>query len=133
MMANEAGAPVVLVIEDHEANLMLTRAVLRRAGYRVDEARSAEEALQHLSAARPDAILMDVHLPGQDGLALTRHIKADPATSAIPVIALTADAMSGDAERCLEAGCAGYISKPIDTRSFAATLAGILEGQAQRV
>jgi CheY-like chemotaxis protein len=109
----------ILVVEDNEANQLLASAVLEREGYSVDLAGSSEEALERLNAGAPDLILMDVQLPGQDGLELTRQLKADPTTAAIPIVALTALAMAGDRERTLAAGCLGYISKPIDTRTFA--------------
>jgi len=110
--------PLILVVEDNEANQLLTRAVLELAGYRVVIAGSAAEALERVHALTPDLILMDVQLPGQDGLTLTRTLKADSSSAGIPVVALTAHAMPGDREQALRAGCAGYISKPIDTRTF---------------
>jgi two-component system, cell cycle response regulator DivK len=110
---------LILVVEDNETNQMLVRAVLELDGYKVAVAASAGEAWQELHQNTPGLILMDVQLPGQDGLSLTRELKADPATSAIPIVALTAHAMSGDREMALKAGCAGYIAKPIDTRKFA--------------
>lgn len=97
---------------------MLARAVLERAGFQVEIAGSASDALAQLNARAPDLILMDVQLPGQDGLSLTRQLKSDPTTTHIPIVALTAHAMTGDRELALEAGCAGYISKPIDVRSL---------------
>lgn len=109
---------LVLVIEDNEANQMLARAVLERAGFQVEIAGSASDALAQLNARAPDLILMDVQLPGQDGLSLTRQLKSDATTTHIPIVALTAHAMTGDRELALEAGCAGYISKPIDVRSL---------------
>jgi CheY-like chemotaxis protein len=109
---------LILVVEDNEANQLLVRAVLELDGHRVDMAGSAPEAHDQIRACAPDLILMDVQLPGQDGLALTRDLKADPATADIPVVALTAHAMTGDRELALRAGCIGYISKPIDTRTF---------------
>jgi len=109
---------LILVVEDNEANQLLTSAVLEREGYRVAVAATVSEALKQLHACTPDLILMDVHLPGQDGLSLTRKLKADPATARIPIVALTAYAMVGDREHALAAGCAGYIPKPIDTRTF---------------
>ncbi len=109
---------LILVVEDNEANQMLVRAVLELEGYRVELADSASEALERLREYPPDLILMDVQLPGEDGLSLTRRLKADPATSAIPIVALTAHAMTGDREVALSAGCSGYIAKPIDTRTF---------------
>jgi CheY-like chemotaxis protein len=110
---------LILVVEDNETNQMLVRAVLELDGYRVAVASSAGEAWDEVRRNTPGLILMDVQLPGQDGLSLTRELKADPATSGVPVVALTAHAMNGDRELALEAGCAGYIAKPIDTRTFA--------------
>ncbi|TMC92334.1 MAG: response regulator [Chloroflexi bacterium] len=109
-------APLILLVEDNETNQMLAMTVLQRDGYRVDVAGSSEEAALRLAAARPDLILMDLQLPGQDGLSLTRALKEDPATTSIPIVAMTAHAMLGDADEALAAGCAGYIAKPIDTR-----------------
>ncbi len=111
--------PVALVVEDNEVNQLLTASVLEREGFVVDLAADSIQALEQLRARTPDVILMDVQLPGVDGLALTRQIKADPATARITIVALTAHAMAGDREQTLAAGCAGYISKPIDTRTFA--------------
>ena len=108
--------PLILLVEDNETNQMLAMTVLQRDGYRVDVAGSSEEAALRLAAARPDLILMDLQLPGQDGLSLTRALKEDPATTSIPIVAMTAHAMLGDADEALAAGCAGYIAKPIDTR-----------------
>ena len=114
------GSAVILIVEDNEANRLLASAVLEREGYRVEMAGNSQEALELLDSHAPDLILMDVQLPGLDGLSLTRQLKADQRTAAIPVVALTALAMMGDRERTLEAGCSGYISKPINTRTFAA-------------
>jgi CheY-like chemotaxis protein len=107
---------LILVVDDNDAGQLLVRTVLELEGFRVDSASSSEEVLERLNVCRPDLILMDVQLPRQDGLALTRQLKADPSTDAIPVVALTANAMAGDREQALAAGCIGYISKPIDTR-----------------
>ena len=109
---------LILVVEDNEANQMLTRAVLELDGHEVCVAASADEALAQIRSRAPQLILMDVQLPGRDGLSLTRALKSDPVTSSIPVVALTAHAMNGDREQALHAGCAGYIAKPIDTRTF---------------
>jgi len=113
-------SPLILVVDDNDAGLLLVRAVLELDGFRVDSAGSSEEVLECLNARVPDLILMDVQLPGQDGLSLTRQLKADPATATIPIVALTAHAMAGDREQALAAGCSGYISKPIDTRTLGA-------------
>lgn len=121
---------LILVVEDNEANQMLVRAVLEMEGYRVVLAGSADEAVDELARDTPVMILMDVQLPGRDGLTLTRQLKADPATSGIPIVALTAHAMHGDREIAIEAGCLGYISKPIDTRTFASEVRRFLDRQA---
>jgi CheY-like chemotaxis protein len=110
---------LILVVDDNDAGLLLACAVLELDGFRVDSADSSEMVLERLKVRTPDLILMDVQLPGQDGLSLTRQLKADPATAAILIVALTAHAMAGDREQALAAGCVGYISKPIDTRTLA--------------
>jgi CheY-like chemotaxis protein len=120
------GPATILIVEDNEANRLLAGAVLEREGYRVEMAGNAEEALQKLANGSPDLILMDVQMPGMDGLTLTRRLKGDARTADIPVVALTALAMMGDRERTLEAGCSGYISKPINTRTFAAEVSKFL-------
>jgi two-component system, cell cycle response regulator DivK len=109
---------LILVVDDNFAGQLLVCSVLEFEGFRVDSAGSSEEVIERLHARPPDLILMDVQLPGQDGLALTRQLTADPATAAIPIIALTANAMTGDREKAIAAGCKGYISKPIDTRTL---------------
>ncbi|HKC18854.1 MAG TPA: response regulator [Candidatus Dormibacteraeota bacterium] len=116
----------ILVVEDNPANQMLVQAVLEIDGYRVVVTASANEAVEQIRRETPDLILMDVQLPGQDGLSFTRQLKADAATANIPVVALTAHAMSGDRDLALEAGCSGYIAKPIDTRMFADQVRGFL-------
>lgn len=103
---------VVLIVEDNPANLLLARAMLERTGCQVIEARSADEARRSLQRVTPDVILMDVGLPGQDGLSLTRELKAMAETAVIPIVALTAHAMQRDRDRALAAGCDGYLSKP---------------------
>jgi two-component system, cell cycle response regulator DivK len=111
---------MILIVEDNEANRLLAGAVLEREGYRVEMAENSAQALDLLGRRAPDLILMDIQLPGLDGLTLTRQLKRDTKTAAIPVVALTALAMTGDRERTIAAGCSGYISKPINTRTFAA-------------
>lgn len=111
-------SPLILVVDDNESGQLLARSVLESEGFLVDTAGSSEDVLERLRARRPDLILMDIQLPGQDGLSLTRQLKADPATAAIPIVALTAHAMPGDREEAIAAGCAGYLSKPIDTRAL---------------
>ena len=104
----------ILVVDDNPANLKLVRVLLMSVGYRVVTAVDADDALRALQQEHPALILMDLQMPGMDGLALTRQLKADPGTRHIVVIALTAYAMKGDAERAFEAGCDDYMSKPID-------------------
>jgi len=116
----------VLVVEDNEANQLLARYVLEREGYRVEVAGAADEALEKVDEKLPSLILMDVQLPGRDGLSLTRQLKASPTTANVPIIALTAGAMSGDREATIAAGCAGYISKPIDTKTLGDQIRAIL-------
>jgi CheY-like chemotaxis protein len=109
---------LILIVDDNEAGMFLACSVLQREGFQVDSAGSSEEVLKCLSVHTPDLILMDVQLPGQDGLALTRQLKANPSTAGIPIVALTAHAMAGDQDVAFAAGCSGYISKPINTRAF---------------
>jgi len=114
----EGPGSLILVVEDNPANLKLVREVLKSRGYRVLEATSGEEALDAVKFIRPDLILMDIQLPGMDGLAATRKLKSDPSTRDIPTIALTAHVLKRDEARVLDAGCAGFIPKPIDTVHF---------------
>ena len=112
------GAVPILVIDDNPLNAKLTRLLLSRHGYLVATARDADEALALIETVKPHLILMDLQLPRLDGFALTRQLKRNPALRDVIVIALTAYAMKGDEQRALEAGCDGYISKPIDTRTL---------------
>jgi len=116
----------ILVVDDHPTNLKLCKVMLSVDGYEVHTAADAEEALVLLGTVHPGLILMDLQLPGLDGLELTRRLKADPATRDIVVVALTAYAMQGDEQKALDAGCDGYVAKPIDTRLLAATVAKYL-------
>ena len=115
-------APLVLLVEDNETNQLLLTAVLERDGYRVNVAGSAEEARKLIDGETPDLILMDLQLPGLDGLSFTRALSLDSATASIPVIAVTAHVMLGDEQQALAAGCVGYIPKPIDTRALGESL-----------
>lgn len=110
----------ILVVDDNATNLKLAAEVLEVDGCEVLRAGDAEQALALLQRTSPDLILMDIALPGIDGLELTRRLKSDPQLRSTPVVALSAFAMKGDEARALAAGCDGYITKPIDTRSFAA-------------
>lgn len=120
----------VLIVDDNRINLELAQAILENAGHEVRIAADADEALAAIAAERPGLILMDVQLPGIDGLALTRRLKSDPATRAVPIVALTAYAMKGDAEKAREAGCDGYISKPIEVRTLPKIVEGFLAREA---
>lgn len=116
----------ILVVDDNPTNLKLAADLLEVEGYTVDRAYDAEHALQAIARRRPDLILMDVALPGMDGLTLTRQLKADAATRSICIVALTAFAMKGDDQKARDAGCDGYIPKPIDTRKLPVLVAKML-------
>lgn len=120
-------AQSILIVDDNPANMKLVRVLLSGEGYAVRTALDAKEALAELKTSKPNLILMDIQLPGMDGLELTRKLKSDPATQDIKIVGLTAYAMRGDQERILAAGCDGYIPKPIDTRTLANSIKGYLE------
>lgn len=111
-------APTILVVDDHPTNLKLVSDLLAFEGYEVLRAVDAEQALVLLATTLPDLILLDIALPGMDGLTLTRRLRADARTASLRIVALTAFAMVGDEAKAREAGCDGYISKPIDTRAL---------------
>lgn len=115
---SETGARV-LVVEDNDMNMQLVEYLLEGGGYQIVKAASGEDALSVARTGEPvDLILMDIHLPGIDGLSVVNEMKSDARTRGIPILALTAHAMRGDRDRFLEAGCDGYISKPIDVKTF---------------
>lgn len=116
----------ILLVEDNAVNRRLAQFLLKSKGYEVWEATTAPEAFATLKERRPDLILMDIQLPEVDGLTATRHLKADPTTQDIPVVAVTSYAMKGDETRALEAGCSGYVTKPIDKTLFLETVAKVL-------
>ena len=122
--------PRVLVVDDNPLNLELASYVLAADGLAVATAGDADEALCRIADFQPDLILMDIQLPGMDGLALTRRLKADPATRLIVVVAFTAYAMKGDEAAMRAAGCDGYLAKPIDVARFAAQVRGLLGAAA---
>ena len=122
-MANE----LILIVEDNEKNRKLARDVLTHQGYRVAEAESAEDGLALVARERPRLILMDIHLPGIDGIEALRRLRADAATRTIPVIAVTASAMTHDRQKILAAGFDGYQSKPISVRPFLAAVREALD------
>lgn len=113
-MFDMGGIATVLYIEDNQENRLLVRRILQAEGYNVLEADSAQQALEIVLTQPPDLILMDINLPEVDGYTLTSQLKSIPSLGRIPIVALTANVMKGDRERTLEAGCDGYIQKPID-------------------
>ena len=113
----------VMIVEDNELNMKLFHDLLEAHGYQTVGTRNGIEALDLARKHHPDLILMDIQLPGIDGLQATAQLRADQATRRIPVVALTALAMKGDEERIRAAGCDGYIAKPLDYKSFLATVA----------
>lgn len=116
----------ILIVDDNTTNLKLVRLLLAGEGYMVRTAEDADEATRVLAEFHPRLILMDIQLPGIDGLTLTSRLKSDPATRDIVIVALTAYAMKGDEARALAAGCDGYITKPIDTRALSQQVAAYL-------
>jgi CheY-like chemotaxis protein len=121
-MANE----LILVVEDHEKNRKLVRDVLTVQGYRLAEAENGEEGVRIAQELRPDLILMDIQLPGIDGIEALRQLRADARTRAIPVMAVTASAMTHDRQKIMAAGFDGYQSKPISVRPFLETVRALL-------
>ena len=119
----DTGKITILVVEDNELNMKLVKTLLEFGGYRVVTAADAEKGIKLAREHHPDLVLMDIQLPGMDGLTATGIIKNDPELSQTPVIALTSFAMQGDEEKALDAGCDGYITKPIDTREFCIRIA----------
>ena len=118
----------ILVVEDSAMTVELVAGLLVVAGYQVLKAETAERGISSAIDHQPDLILMDLALPGLDGLEATRRLKQDPRTVRIPVVALTAQVMQGDEARARAAGCSGFIAKPIDTRTFAKTVAEFIHG-----
>ena len=108
----------ILLIEDNAQNRYLANFLLNRRGHEILEAETGPLGLEMAARERPDLILLDIQLPGMDGHAVARALKADPALKAIPVVAVTSYAMAGDREKCLEAGAEGYIEKPINPETF---------------
>lgn len=122
----------ILCVEDNPQNMRLVRKILCSAGYEVIEAVDGNSGIAAAYEQNPDLILMDVNLPDIDGLEATRQLKAAPQISAIPILALTANAMHGDRERCLEAGCNGYIPKPITKNELLNTVAHFVKQSEQK-
>ncbi|MDH4266755.1 MAG: response regulator [Deltaproteobacteria bacterium] len=122
----------ILVIEDNTRNMKLVRSLLQRSPYKILEAIDAESGIRLAREHRPGLILMDIQLPGMDGLSATRVIKEDPGLQKIPVVALTAYAMEGDVEKAMEAGFNGYISKPFDIHGFIDTINKLFQDGHER-
>jgi len=118
---------LILVVEDNPTNQLLTTMVLNRDGFETAVAESAEDALVFMKSRRPDLILMDVQLPGMDGLTFASSLRSIPEAAGVPVVALTSHAMRGDRERAIAAGCVGYLSKPIDTRTLSDELRALIK------
>lgn len=117
----------VLIVEDNPVNLRLAQFLLEKKGFSVRKAGSGPECLAEMNRELPDIVLMDIQLPGEDGLAVTRKIRSDPRMAGVIVVALTAHAMAGDREKILGAGCDGYIAKPVDPQGLAGEVARYLE------
>ena len=118
---------LILLVEDNEKNRKLAHDVLVHQGYRVADAESGEHALQLARQERPDLVLMDIHLPGIDGIAALQQLRADPATRSIPVMAVTASAMTHDRAKIMAAGFDGYQSKPISVKPFLVAVRELLD------
>ena len=116
----------VLYVEDNEFNRKIVRQLLIRTSYRLIEAVDGEAGVATAREAVPDLVIMDIQLPKMSGLEATRQLRADPVTAPIPVIVITSFALAGDEEKAREAGCDGYVSKPIDTRTLPALVAAHL-------
>lgn len=116
----------ILIIEDNLLNLELATDLLEANGFVVHSAQTAEEGLRLARTLLPDLVLMDFSLPGMDGLSATKSLKADPATRQLVVAGLTANAMKGDEQLALAAGCDAYLTKPIDTRTFVTTIKNLI-------
>jgi CheY-like chemotaxis protein len=119
----------ILIAEDNEKNIKLFRDVLQLSGYETLEASTGEQAIELATLHTPDLVLMDIRLPGTDGLEALRRLREDERTADIPIVALTAQAMAGDRERFLEAGFNGYVSKPVNVVEFIGTVRRYCEGR----
>lgn len=123
----------ILIVDDHPTNLKLVADLLTMEGYEIFRSSDAEEAITLLSDILPDLILMDIALPGMDGLTLTRKLKSEERTKDLQIVALTSFAMKGDEERARMAGCDGYIAKPIDTRRFPGMIADLMSTSSAKL
>jgi len=112
----------ILIIEDNEQNLYLMTFILENNGYEVAQARDGREGIESAGQVKPTLILLDIQLPVMDGYAVARELKSNPALADVPIVAVTSYAMAGDREKCLSAGCVGYITKPINPETFVAEI-----------
>ena len=117
----------ILIVEDNMLSQKLRSVVLRSAGYSTEAAHDAREATRSIRQHAPDLIVMDIGLPGKDGYALTRELKADPVTAQIPILVITSYAMKSDRVRAYEAGCDGFLTKPVDRLAFLANVRALLD------
>lgn len=124
-------AAKILIVEDNPVNLELAKDILENYGFEILSATNGLEALRVVHKTLPDLILMDLQLPGMSGLAVIESLKADPTTAHITIVAVTAFAMTTDEQRARAAGCAGFITKPINTREFPRQVSGFLEYKSQ--
>lgn len=124
---------LILIVDDNDLNLKMVDYLLTLKGFRVETATDAKGALNILATSQPELILMDIQLPGMDGLELTRKLRSDARYKNIPIVAITAYAMKGDKEKALAAGCDGYIAKPIDTRTLPEVLTGYLQKNKEKL
>jgi CheY-like chemotaxis protein len=128
--SSAAQAPLVLIAEDNELNLEIIQRFLMTKGYRVAAARDGQAALALAALVKPAVVLMDVQMPGMDGLEATRRMRQDPQLMHLPVVALTALAMEGDRERCMAAGATAYLAKPVSLRQLAQLLQRYIQGES---
>ncbi len=119
----------ILVIEDNEQNLYLATFLLEQNGFKVIPARSGPEGIELAGRVQPDLIILDIQLPGMDGYAVARVLRQNPALKDLPIVAVTSYAMAGDRERTLEAGCNGYIEKPINPDTFKSQIENYLKAR----
>jgi two-component system cell cycle response regulator DivK len=125
-MSNQVQGPTILYVEDNEVNMILVQRIMEAEGYRVVGALDGPTGIELAKAERPDLILMDINLPEMDGFEVTSRLRAMEEFQTVPIIALTANVMKGDREKTLQAGCTGYIEKPIDVDRLPVQLAAFL-------
>ncbi|HBG46022.1 MAG TPA: response regulator [Deltaproteobacteria bacterium] len=129
---HEGKKKIILLVEDNHMNKVLVKEILTLHGYEIIEAETGTEALKVLTTDRPDVILMDLHLPGMDGVTATRIIKSDERNSSIPVLALTASAQRGEEDKLLSKGFDGYVAKPIEMKKLLDAISSSISGDGPR-